>query len=86
MTSGGLGWKSGSGHRKRSLPTTITLPSTPSRMQCAARTRDGPIIERNVGDKSRGHDEAVAARAEAWGAIMDSVCGPRGAKRGEKAR
>ena len=26
------------------------------------------------------------ARAEAWGAIMDSVCGPKGAKRGAKAR
>jgi hypothetical protein len=30
--------------------------------------------------------KAVAARAEAWGAIMDSVCGPKGAKRGAKAR
>lgn len=30
--------------------------------------------------------KAVVARAEAWGAIMDSICGPKGAGRGAKAR
>ena len=30
--------------------------------------------------------KAVVARADAWGTVMDQICGPRGAKRGAKAR
>ena len=30
--------------------------------------------------------KAVVARAEAFGNVMDTICGPRGGKRGAKAR
>ena len=58
------------------------LPNRERIMAAFIKLASGPTFRRLLVSQPK----AVVARAEAWGAIMDSICGPRGAARGAKTR
>ena len=57
-------------------------PSQRTNPRRVHQTRRGATFRRLLVPQPK----AVVARADAWGTVMDNICGPKGAKRGAKAR
>ena len=58
------------------------LPNRERIMAAFIKLASGPTFRRLLVSQPK----AVVARAEAWGAIMDSICGPKGSGRGANTR